>query len=107
MGGFIIAFMNIAHFGLAIILTSLSGVFGGIVAASSSGLTLEQVPQYRGTMMSLHYAAWSLGTAVGTGVGGVALLLHSYGMLGLILGSFGLIAALVFYAWARDPTTVD
>jgi predicted MFS family arabinose efflux permease len=104
MGGSIIAYMNVANFGLAILLSALSAVFGGIVAATSSGLTLEQVPQYRGTMMSMHYTAWSLGTAVGTAVGGAALLLYSYGMLGLILGSFGLIAALVFYAWAHDPT---
>ena len=104
MGGFIIAFLNVPHLWLAFVFSGLSALFGGIVVATSSGLTLEQVPQYRGTMMSMHYAAWSLGTALGTGVGGVALLLFDYGMLGLALGSLGLVAALVFHLLTVDPT---
>ena len=46
-----------------------------------NGLTLEQIPSARGTLMSLKGAAQSLGTAFGVAVGGYLLI--SFGYYGL------------------------
>ena len=72
--------------------------------AASSSLTLEQVPRFRGTMMSLFSAVYSLGSALGAGVGGLVLLLYDYGFVGISLGAIGIASAIVFYLLTIDPT---
>ena len=54
--------------------------------------------------MSLHGASWRMGEALGTGIGGLTLLLFDYNGLGLALGAMSFIAALVFYFGANEPT---
>jgi predicted MFS family arabinose efflux permease len=78
--------------------------FMGMIASAASSLTLEQVPRFRGSMMSISSAATSLGAAVGAAVGGMALIWYDYGILGAILGGMGIIAAIVFYLVTKDPT---
>jgi len=79
-------------------------LFSGIVASSANSLSLEQVPKLRGTMMSLDTAAINLGSAFGTIIGALALITFDYEGLGLTLGTLGIIAALVFTLFAKDPT---
>jgi len=67
-------------------------------------LALEQIPKFRGTMMSVDTAAISLGSALGTVVGGPALLSFDYQGLGMALGMMGVAAAVVFYFLTIDPT---
>lgn len=78
-------------------------VFGMVVSASNS-LTLEQVPKFRGTMMSINSAAVSAGGALGAAVGGLELVLFNYGILESTLGAMGFAAAIVFYFLTMDPT---
>jgi predicted MFS family arabinose efflux permease len=78
--------------------------FMGMMASAASSLTLEQVPRFRGSMMSISSAATSLGAAVGAAVGGMALIWYDYDVLGAILGGMGIIAAIVFYLMTKDPT---
>jgi predicted MFS family arabinose efflux permease len=78
--------------------------FMGMMASAASSLTLEQVPGFRGSMMSISSAATSLGSAVGAAVGGMALIWYDYDVLGAILGGMGIIAAMVFYLMTKDPT---
>jgi predicted MFS family arabinose efflux permease len=78
--------------------------FMGMMASAASSLTLEQVPRFRGSMMSISSAATSLGSAVGAAVGGMALIWYDYDVLGAILGGMGIIAAMVFYLVTKDPT---
>jgi predicted MFS family arabinose efflux permease len=53
--------------------------------------------------MSVNSAAASLGSAIGTSVGGFALLNFGYKGLGFILGMTGIIAAIVYKFYTRDP----
>jgi predicted MFS family arabinose efflux permease len=77
--------------------------FFGMVASSANSLSLEQTP-LRGTMMSLDSAAISLGSAFGTAVGGAVLLSFDYEGLGAVLGVMGIVSALMFLFFAKDPT---
>jgi len=69
-------------------------------------LVLEQVPELRGTMMSMNSTATNIGSAIGAGFGGFLLLSFDYGVLG-ILGLFSIISAIVYYFFAVDPTRID
>ena len=78
--------------------------FFGVGASAANSLTLEQVPEFRGTMMSLTSAAQSLGSALGAALGGAILVLYDYLIMGSVLGTLGIAAAMVFYFFAIDPT---
>jgi DHA1 family inner membrane transport protein len=88
---------------LSFILLAVATWFSGMVATSASSLTLEQVPEFRGSMMSMGSVATSLGSVVGASVGGVALIYFDYEVLGGILGGMGIIAAVVFQLLTTDP----
>jgi len=90
---------------LSIVLGWASAIFAGMMITAFSSLTLEQVPRFRGTMMSLSSAALSTGAAVGTGLGGLVLLSFDYTILGLTLGSMGVLAASIFYLFTVDKNT--
>jgi predicted MFS family arabinose efflux permease len=68
-----------------------------------TSLNIEQVPEYRSSMMSLSVASQRIGGTLGTGLGGLVLFLHGYGALGVILGLLGLLSAIVYYLFAEDP----
>jgi len=82
--------------------------FIGITAAASSNLTLEQVPQSRGTVMSLSSAFGGVGTAVGIAVAGTVLNLFvdatiGFQAVGLTVGIFAFIGGSVIFFFAKDP----
>ncbi|MFQ6124097.1 MAG: MFS transporter [Candidatus Heimdallarchaeota archaeon] len=104
-GIFIIAFMTVSHLGLALSFIFLSCFFFGMRASAASSLTLEQVPRFRGSMMSMNSAAWFLGFALGAGLGGITLLWFDYEFVGVVLGATGIMAAVVFYLLVNDPTS--
>lgn len=95
---------NVPNIWLSMAFGMATSLFAGIMITAFTSLTLEQVPKFRGTMMSLSSVATSMGQAIGGSVGGVLLLLFNYGVLGFALGCLGIIAALVFYLFAIDPT---
>jgi predicted MFS family arabinose efflux permease len=79
--------------------------FGQMIwSPASLSLTLEQNLRLRGSMMSLNEAARSLGVALGSGLGGYLLLESGYSALGLVLGSIGVVAAVIHRLFTVDPT---
>lgn len=107
MGIFIIAFMTPPNLWLAVGLSYLASLFSGMRATASISLTLEQVPRFRGSMMSLNSAITALGGALGASVGGLILLRWDFEGVGLTLGALCLVAALIYYLLAVDPTLTD
>jgi len=81
----------------------LGHFFLAIQYSAANSLSLEQVPRFRGTMMSLNSASAYIGYALGTGVGGLALLRSGWEMLSAVLGAV-FFASVVIYYLARDPT---
>jgi predicted MFS family arabinose efflux permease len=103
-GIFTISYACATNLWLSLALVFAGSWFFGMVASAANSLTLEQVPKFRGTMMSLDSAALNMGSAVGTAVGGLILLSFDYEGLGVALGAIGIVAAVVFYSLAKDPT---
>jgi len=101
---FTIAFTSVPDLWLSLALNFLGAWFFGMGASAVNSLTLEQVPEFRGTMMSINSAAMNLGSAIGTALGGLTLVLFDYEVLGLALGAMGVVAAIVFQTLAIDPT---
>jgi len=98
--------MNVPNLWLSIFLGFFNSFFGGMSIAAFSSLTLEHVPTFRGTMMSLSASVTSLGQVIGAGVGGMLLIMFSYGVLGIVLGAIGIVGATIFNFLTIDPTTL-
>jgi len=99
-----ILFMNAPHLWVALILMFLNSLFFGMWFSAISNLTLEQIPDARGTMMSLNSAAWSGGAAFGSGMGGLLLLYFDYSLLGISLGIMCLVTAIIIFLLVKDPS---
>jgi predicted MFS family arabinose efflux permease len=98
-----VAFLNVPSLWLSLGLWFMSGITTGIGYAAYNSLALEQVPGYRGTMMSLSEFSFNFATAVSNGVGGVILIAFDYGTMGG-LGITAIIAAIIFHVFTIDPT---
>jgi DHA1 family purine base/nucleoside efflux pump-like MFS transporter len=104
-GIFTITYACVLNLWLSLALSFIGSWFFGMVTSAANSLTLEQVPEFRGTMMSIDTAAINLGSAFGTALGGLALLSFGYEGLGIALGVMGVAAAVVFYLLTTDPTS--
>jgi DHA1 family inner membrane transport protein len=102
-----IIFLNLGVFWLSLALAFVSCIVAGMRYSASDNLTLEQIPEFRGAMMSIGSAASSLGSTIGAGIGGLTLELWGYGSLGLALGSFGIVAAATYLLFAIDPSSIE
>lgn len=103
-GAFTMVFMRMPNLWLSLALIFAASWFFGMLTSAANCLTLEQVPKFRGTMMSMDSASVNLGSALGAAVGGLALIRFGYEGLGSILGVLSIAAAFVFYFLATDPT---
>lgn len=103
-GIFTISYAYMPNLWLFLALSFIGSWFFGVVASAANSLVLEQAPEFRGTMMSIDSAVINLGSALGTVVGGLALLSFEYEGLGIVLGAMGVISAFVFHFLTIDPT---
>ena len=104
LGVFTISYINVANLWLSLALLCLGGLSGGMRFTAANSLALEQVPRFRGTMMSISSAGVFMGQALGIGLGGFVLLSYDWGFMGIAIGSMGIVAALVLHLFAIDPT---
>jgi predicted MFS family arabinose efflux permease len=86
----------------ALFMSFVATLIGGFAVTGSHNLIVEQVPKSRGTMMSINGVFASIGVTIGTACGGLALT-QSFQMLGLSLGIFAVIAALIILIVAKEP----
>ncbi len=106
-GVFTIWFLNVSSLWESISLAFLGSLFSGVRASSSSSLSLEQIPKYRGVIMSLSSATGNIGIALGSSLGGFTLLWYNYEMLGLSLGVIGILAAIIYQLFVIDPVIIQ
>ncbi len=103
LGAFIAAYTTVPGLGAATAARFVASWLAGMSFSASSSLSLEQLPQFRGTMMSLNIAMQSVGSALGAGVGGLVLLIYDYEGVGIALGAFAVIGMILIHVRTVDP----
>jgi predicted MFS family arabinose efflux permease len=103
MGTFTVLFTNIPMLWVSFPIAALGSFFGGIRYAAANNLSLEQLPEFRGTMMSLNNASVNLGQTFGSMIGGYLLLWNNWNIVGASLGILGLIGSIIYYLFSVDP----
>jgi predicted MFS family arabinose efflux permease len=99
---FIVGYLYSPNLWVSLPLACMSCLVAGYMHSSVDSLNLEQVSEYRGSMMSLSYAFYTLGGVLGAGLGGLALLTGGYNVLAAVLGLFGFASCLVFHGLTKD-----
>jgi predicted MFS family arabinose efflux permease len=103
-GIFIFCFTIVPNLWISYALNLAGCLSAGMRSTAGVSLTIEQVPEFRGTMMSINSASVSMGSALGSGLGGLALLMYGYHAVGPSLGLLGIASAIIVYLIAVDPT---
>jgi predicted MFS family arabinose efflux permease len=101
---FTVTYTNLPILLLVLFCNVVGCYFGAIRNMSSIGLSLEQAPGSRGTMMSLNSAAMRVGSLLGTSIGGLTIIMYGWRLFGLLLGSIGVLSALIYLFFVNDPT---
>lgn len=95
--------MNLPNLWITILVLPIFSIIGGVRFTATNSLTLEQAPSVRGTMMSINSAALSLGWALGSVLGGLALLYYGWSSVGIFLGLSGIIATSIYKLLTNEP----
>jgi predicted MFS family arabinose efflux permease len=98
----IYVYLNVPNIWFSLAARFLGSTFSAIVFTAANALTLEQVPIYRGTVMSLSQASFSLGGVLGTGLGGLVVLFSGYEAMGISHGALMIIAMLILHFFAKE-----
>jgi predicted MFS family arabinose efflux permease len=99
----IIAYATVPVLWFATIARFIGSWMAGIMFSALGSLSLEQLPRFRGTMMSIHTAMQRVGGALGAAIGGLALFLYDYELVGISLGVLAVIGALIIRVLTVDP----
>jgi MFS family permease len=99
-----ICYVFAPSFSLSLSIVLLGAFIAGFRINALSSLSLEQVSEFRGSMMSLNSAFMSLGSVLGAGIGGYALLRENWTLMGVSIGLMGILAAITLQLGAIDPT---
>jgi MFS family permease len=79
--------------------------FSGMAISSFACLVLDQIPDFRGTMMSLTRLFTTAGNVTSTVVGGLVLVFFlSYPVMGLVLGAMSVAASAILFFLVKQPT---
>ena len=90
----------------SLILWLAASFFVGLYLASFTGLVLEQVPGFRGTMMSLNQSFHYIGLVGGVGISGLILNLYAnnFHIIVVMFGAAAVAAAAGVFWFVKDPT---
>ena len=96
-------FVLISNASIAAIIGILSCLVHGLRQPAISSLTIEQIPEIRGSIMSLSSALGSVGGIIGAAVAGFLLLSYGWIVAGVFLASAAILAGIVLQIFAKDP----
>ena len=104
-GVFTMVFFLVPNLWGALACNFLVSWFGALGLTAYVCLAVAQVPESRGTMMSLSSAVESAGATIGPAVGGALLVLTLgfYGAVGLLFGGMFVVSAMIRFFWAKEP----
>ncbi len=89
--------------GIALIILYFNSFIGGFADPPMINLTFEQVPEFRGTIMSINVAFVFHGTTIGAGIGGFVLAIFGYTGIFLVCGLLLLVTAAIIFFLTVDP----
>ncbi len=100
-----ILFTFIPIIGVSVAIWALAAATGTLGMAGLTSLTLEQVPTFRASMMSISGSFQNVGMALGAIIGGLVLnyFHNNFQLLMTVLGSLGASAAIVLFLFTNDP----
>ena len=98
-----IAYVLVPSFMVSLAVVIIGSFIAGVRINAITSLSLEQVPEFRGSMMSLNTASMNLGLMLGAGIGGYALIYGEWMLMGVSIGIMGIIAATIIQLGAIDP----
>jgi len=103
LGAVLIGFYtNMSNLWVSLSFRLFGGFFMAIAFSGVNALMLGQVPQFRGTVMSLGSAIGSIGAALGTLIGGYMLISGGYSMVAISLATFSVFSALLIYFLSKE-----
>jgi len=76
----------------------------GLRQPAINSLTIEQIPEIRGSIMSLSTASGNVGGMIGATMAGFLLLNYGWITAGVSLGSATIVAGILLQLFANDPT---
>jgi DHA1 family inner membrane transport protein len=86
----------------SVLMGFLTCFFAGCFSTVSQGLNLGQMPMLRGSMMSLTSALGSVGTVMILGLSGILLNQYGWAVMGLICGSFAIVASIIYFLFVKE-----
>jgi len=81
----------------------LACLLAGLRQPAINSLTIEQIPEIRGSIMSLSTASGNVGGMIGAAVAGFLLLKYGWIAAGVFLASAAVLAGIVLQFFAKDP----
>lgn len=98
-----LSFTFVPTFSLSWGLSALRFWFSGMSFTAGGSLVIEQLPKFRGTMMSLNTTFMNLGMLLAAIAGGIAINIYNYQTMALILGGLGVAGTVVWVSLVKDP----
>jgi Arabinose efflux permease len=98
-----VVFMLIPNVEFSSSLSILRYWFAAMTSTAGGSLILEQLPKYRSTVMSLNTAFMNGGMLLSSLIGGFTLNVYGFQVLGLVLGSLGIVGTIVWVTLVKDP----
>jgi predicted MFS family arabinose efflux permease len=105
LGLFSMIFFVKFPFTLLVITGGVYCFIGGLRISSAQGLCLIQLPELRGSMMSMVSVVGSLGGVITLSLGGYLLIAYGWQVMFPVIGVFGLLGGLIVYLYTQEPST--
>jgi predicted MFS family arabinose efflux permease len=104
-GAALLLYYNMPNLWVTLILNYTAALLFGTLHSANTNLALEQIPSFRGTMMSINQAAGSLGSTLVVIFGGWALLEYGFRYFGALIVGLNLIAFAVYWLMVKEPVS--
>jgi predicted MFS family arabinose efflux permease len=99
-----ILFVTIPNAYVAASLGIITCLVYGLRQPAINSLTIEQIPEIRGSIMSLSSASMNVGGMVGAAIASILLLNYGWITAGVFLSSAAILAGIILQSFAIDPT---
>jgi predicted MFS family arabinose efflux permease len=87
---------------LSLLASFIGTAAAGTTMTTMTTLALDQIPDSRGTMMSLNSAAMQVSSMIGSSIGGPAISSFGFSGYGQVMFIISLTTTIIFYKWTEE-----